>query len=142
LAAGASGKAGCDTGATKSIRLLDSFNDPEDIPLLKTFLNHPSVQLNTHSGTHGSLYYSARATAIEALERRKIEVPDSVITKIEIIPPPAARDFRGDFVRYVLKHDLIIMLSSALVSIGACICLLRLKHVIEKNKLLIHQMMR
>ncbi len=112
---------------SEGIRLLDVSNDPADVPLLQSFLKHPAAISSVHSNGSSTLHFSPRMRAKQCLERRNIKVPDSVVTRIDMKPPPPARDRSEDFVRYILRHDLPIMATSLAVLIGACIILRRKK---------------
>lgn len=112
---------------SEGIRLLDAWEDPGDVPLLQSFLEHPSANSNVYSDGSMTVRFSARATAKACLKRRNIKVPDSVVTQIEMKPPLPPRDLSADFKRYILRHDLTIMIVSLGVFAGACMGLLRIK---------------
>lgn len=82
------------------IRILDSLNDPADVPLLQSLLTHPAAQTDGYSDGSRTVFFTARDTAKGCLTRRHLKVPDSVVTKIQLKPPapparPAGR-VRGD----------------------------------------------
>jgi hypothetical protein len=112
---------------SEGIRILDGTDDPADVPLLQSFLEHPSANSNVYSDGSMTVHFSVRAMAKACLNRRNIKVPDSVVTQIVMQPPLPPRDLSADFKRYILRHDLTIMILSLGVFAGACIGLLRIK---------------
>ncbi len=108
------------------IYLLDTLNDPVDVPLLKSFLEHPAASLYQDSSGQ-TLFFVARMSAKTCLLRRKIAVPDSLVTRIEMKPTPPPRDRMEDFTRYVFTHDFAIMGLSLTVLVGAGLALQRLR---------------
>lgn len=112
---------------SEGIYLLDTLDDPADVPLLKSLLDHPAANSNVYSGGSSTLFFTARETAKACLKRRKIAVPVSVVTRIELKPTPPPRNRTEDFMRYVLTHDFAIMGLSLTVLVGAGLALQRLR---------------
>jgi hypothetical protein len=87
------------------IRLLDALDDPADVPLLQALLAHPAANANIASDGSGTMFFTARYEAAHCLRRRKIAVPETLVTQIPIKPHAPSRDRTEDFMRFVLRHE-------------------------------------
>jgi hypothetical protein len=93
-------------GLSHGIRLMDSWNNSDDTPTLLAFLDHPAADISKYSnGSLDTIFYTARDTARSCLVRRKIKIPDTLVTRIDIPKPVPPRDMRGDFERFVLRYE-------------------------------------
>lgn len=117
------------------ISLLDTRNDPADVLLLESFLNHPAASLNwDFSG--GTLCFGPRVAAKQCLERREIKISDGVVTEIKLEPPPPPRDRMEDFMRYITNHESAIVGASLATLIGTFFALWRTRaqaHALSKS---------
>jgi hypothetical protein len=112
---------------SEGIHLLDKLNDPADVLLLKSFLDHPAANLNVYSDGSSTLFFTARETAKVCLQGRNIEVSDSVVIRLEIKPTSPPRNHKEDFMRFVLTYDFAVMGLSLLVLAGAGLALQRIR---------------
>jgi hypothetical protein len=115
-------------GLSHGIRLMDSWNNSDDTPTLLAFLDHPAADISKYSdGSLGTIFFTARDTARSCLVRRKIKIPDTLVTRIDIPKPVPPRDMRGDFERFVLRYQSIFTAAGTIVLLASTFYWWRIK---------------
>lgn len=102
----------CETdcqGLKNGIRILDSLDDPADTPLLLALLDHPAANANFYSDGSGTLFFVAREAAAVCLKRRKIRIPDGLVTTINLPPPAPSAGPTTGFVGMLVRHKVSVI---------------------------------
>ena len=110
---------------SEGIRMIDRYGDPADTLILEQFLDHPAATFSSDYDGSGILFFTARETAKQCLQRRRVQIPESIVTQIKIDSPISDRDHNENIMRYGLPIVGIALF--ALVVAGLIVVKLRRK---------------
>lgn len=114
-------------GFGEGIRILDSLDDPADVPLLLGLLEHPAANANFYLDGSGMLFFTARETAANCLKRRKIQIPGPLVTKIALPAPAPPLEPLETNTEILVRHELPIRGASLVALVAASLALWRIR---------------